>query len=660
MVAETMCGAALAMMATFAAVIPSRGADPSTSPGMTNFVIPTERSGSRDLHVQSPITLDVDATDVERGIFRVHETIPVSRAGPLTLLFPTWVPGNHAPTARIERLTGLLLRAGDTRLHWIRDSIDMHAFHVVVPDGVHALNVSFEYLSATNDAEGRVVMTPEMLSLQWFSLVLYPAGELAREIVVDPRVKLPDGWQLTTQLDVASRGGATIRFEPVNLEALIDGPVFAGRYFRRFSLDSIHGAPAFLDVVADAPKYLEAPRDAIDAHRRLVAEAAKLFGSPPFRRYTFMLALTREMGSIGTEHVASSENSRPPDYFSDRPLGSLLAHELTHAWNGKARRPRDLWSPDFNAPTHNSMLWLYEGQTQFWGFVLSARSGLMTRDEVMDVFARLAARHVSQPGRSWRPLRDTGNDAIMTRELFDEPTPSWHRALNDSYTESDLIWLETDGLIRELSGEQRGLEDFARSFFTGGGERASLYDFRDVVAALEKVQPYGWAAFLAARIDSTTPSAPSDWLRRSGYRLIFTDTPTPAFASHQRQTNRVDLGTSLGLVVRGGISGEVREVIWNSPAFEAGIVAGATILSVDGAKYDPEKLLAAIQRNRGGGNPIKLTVNNRNRERTVAIDYRGGLRFPRLERVRGVPDRLGALLSPRAGVIRESSRSSSD
>src|SRR5215207_4435270 len=236
----------------------------------------------------------------------------------------------------------------------------------------------------------------------------------------------------------------------------------------------------------------------------------------------------------------------------------------------------------------NSMLWLYEGQTQFWGFVLAARSGLMTRDQVLDVFARLAAYHVNQPGRRWRPLGDTGNDAIMTRELIDEASPSWHRALSDSYTEADLMWLEADGLIRELSGERRSLDDFARSFFAGGGERASPYDLRDVVAGLDRVQRYGWAAFLAARVDSTAPAAPAEWLRRSGYRLIFTDTPTEAFASHQRRTNRLDLSHSLGLVLRGGSSGDVSQIIRDGPAFEAGIVAGATIRSVNDGPYDAE------------------------------------------------------------------------
>jgi predicted metalloprotease with PDZ domain len=601
----------------------------------------------RDIRYPGVIRLDVEATDVERGIFRVSQVIPVASAGRLTLLFPKWVPGNHAATARIERMGGLIVQAGGRRLVWTRDSVDMHAFHVDVPPGVKAIDVEFQFLSATsNGDDGRVVMTPEMMHLQWFHLALYPAGYYARQITFDPRVRLPEGWQFTTQMEVASRSGSTIRFKPVSFEMLMDSPIFAGRHFRRFDLGTVHGAPVVIDAVADAPQHLEAPAEGLNAFRRLVSETGKLFGPPPFRRYNFMLALTREMGGVATEHLASSEITRSPGYLSDWQSSPILSHELNHSWNGKARRPADVWTPDFNLPMRSSLLWVYEGQTQFWAFVLAARSGLMSHEQVTDVFARLAANHVDQPGRSWRPLADTANDLIISRELTGQPWPSWHREWNDGYTESNLMWLEADGVIRELSREKRSLDDFARSFFQGGGERASLYTFDDVVAGLNKVQPYDWRGFFNSRLHATAPAAPTEWLRRTGYRLIFTDTPTPAFAAHHKRNGRLNLRYTIGLELQAA-SGEVSEVIWNGPAFEAGLVPGAKILSVNGSKYDPELLLEAIRKNRGGNSPLKLVVTNRNRERTVTIEYRGGLRFPRLERVAGVPDRLSELFKAR-------------
>lgn len=601
----------------------------------------------RDVRYPGPISLAVDATDVERGIFRVEEIVPVTNAGSLTLLFPKWVPGNHAPTARIEGLAGLTISADGRRVAWTRDPVDMYAFRVEVPRRTRQLKIVFQYLTPTSAEQGRVVATPALLNLQWFSLTAYPAGYYARGITVQPTVRLPPGWRFTTQLEVARRSADVTAFKPVNLEVLLDSPIFAGAHFRSFDLGRVGNAPAFLDVVADAPGYLEPAPGVIQDHARLVRQAGLVFGTPPFRSYRFMLALTDEMGGIGTEHLGSSENTRPVDYLANWRGGALLPHELAHSWNGKARRPADLWSADFNQPMRNSMLWLYEGQTQFWGFVLAARSGLMTREQVLDVFARLAALQQNQPGRAWRPLADTGNDAIVTRYLVEEPWPSWHRSLGDSYFEADLMWLEADGIIRALSGGRRSLDDFARTFFAGGGERPSLYTLRDVIAGLDRLQPYDWTAFLDERLHRVTPHAPSNWLARSGYRLAFADVPTRAFAEHQARTNRVDLRHSIGLVLRSGESGAVNEVMWGGAAFAAGITPGATILTVNGKGFAAERLEAAIQANRAGKSPIQLAIMNRGRERIVVLDYRGGLRYPRLERVAGTVDRLGALLAPR-------------
>ena len=166
------------------------------------------------------------------------------------------------------------------------------------------------------------------------------------------------------------------------------------------------------------------------------------------------------------------------------------------------------------------------------------------------------------------------------------------------------------------------------------------------MAGLGAIAPYDWAGFLERRLDEVAPTVPTEWLRRSGYRLIFTDAPTKEFAAHHERADRLDLRYGPGLVLRAS-TGAVTDVIWDSAAFEAGLVPGAAILTVNGVTYDPEALLAAIRRNGGGGTPIELTIMHRDRERAVTLDYSGGLRFPRLERVPEVPDRLGKLLEPR-------------
>ena len=308
--------------------------------------MPAPTPAPQDIAFPGVLKLEVDATDTERRIFGVRETIPVAKAGPTTLLFPAWIPGAHAPRGQLEKVAGLVIRAGGKAIPWMRDPVDVFAFHVDVPQGVSALDIEFEYTSPTATDQGRVVMTPEMLNLQWFSVALYPAGYFARRIPIDASVRLPDGWKFGTALEVASTAGGLTRFKQVPFETLIDSPIFAGRYFRQIDLDPTGPAPVRMDIVADRPELLDATPDQIARHRELVQQAYKLFGSHHYDHYDFLVAFTDRMGGIGTEHHRSSEDGTIPGYFTDwatTPASrDLLPHEYTHSWNGKFRRPADL------------------------------------------------------------------------------------------------------------------------------------------------------------------------------------------------------------------------------------------------------------------------------------------------------------------------------
>jgi hypothetical protein len=113
-----------------------------------------------------PLSLEVDATDIDRRIFKVREVIPV-QAGKLTLLFPRFLPGQHGPNGAVQRLAGLQIRAGNVEIPWVRDTVDTHAFHLTVPASVNELELQFQSLSPVQRNGGRTVMTRAMLNLQW-------------------------------------------------------------------------------------------------------------------------------------------------------------------------------------------------------------------------------------------------------------------------------------------------------------------------------------------------------------------------------------------------------------------------------------------------------------------------------------------------------------
>lgn len=592
--------------------------------------------------------LRVDATDVARGIFHVRQTIPVARAGKLTLLYPEWLPGKHAPRGAISELAGFRPTAGGKPLAWTRQPTDVYAFDIDVPQGVKSIDVAFDFLSPTRTSEGRVVVTPAMMNLQWEQVSLYPAGYFTRNIPVQLEVALPEGWMGASALDGLKVSGNRYSFAPTSYEVLVDSPMFAGKYFRKWDL----GNKVTLNVVADEAKYLEATPDQIARHAALVSEAVALFGVRHFDRYEFLLALSDELGGIGLEHHRSSENSRNPDYFTrwdeNGSERGLLPHELTHSWNGKYRRPNKLWTPDFRTPMQDNLLWVYEGQTSFWDLVLAGRSGMQSKEMVLAEWATNAGYYSVQPGRAWRSVEDTTLDPIVAARK-PKPFASWSRG-EDYYNEGSLMWLEADMLIRQATNNGKSLDDFARAFFGGreGDWGQDTYDFDDVVAALNAVQPHDWAGFLRARMQESGRPAPLGGIERAGYRLVWRDAPNVYDRDRMAQAKNADLTHSLGMTIdKDGVAGGI---LWDGPAFRADIVNGTKIVAVDGLSYSRERIEAAVRAATDGKTPVRLLVERGGRYRNIEIDYRGGLRWPHLEKTGSGPDWFDRLLAPRRAL----------
>jgi len=596
------------------------------------------------------IRYEVDATDIDRKIVSVRQTIPVN-AGPLTLLYPKFIPGNHAPTGPIQLISGLTIHGEGKRIEWLRDTIDPYAFHVEIPAGVEEIVVEFHWLTQPDSSNWRVVMASAMLNLQWEKAVIYPAGYNHSRITFAPSIRLPEGWQYGVAMDTVSFEDGVATFAPVSLETLADSPMFAGAHYRVYDIDPGGRSPIRLHVFADEPEDIAPTPAQLAGYEAMVDEADLLFGSRHFDRYEFLLGLTGELGGIGLEHHRSSENTAPRSFFGagwERSYGTrvLLPHEYVHSWNGKFRRPADQLVPNFNVPVQNTLLWVYEGQTQYWGEVLTTRSGLSTREEALASFAGIAAFYENQAGRGWRSLQDTTNNNLLGYRVSN-PWPSWMRGTGDYYRESSLIWLDADTLIREMTGDTKSLNDFALVFYgmDDGSWNAMPYTFNDVVAALNAVVPHDWAGFLRDRLDAVGPDAkaPLDGIERGGYRLVYTDSPTEV-ETRINGSGPGDYLYSLGFYLAGG--NRIVSVQWGSPIFEAGIGAGWTLVSVNGERASAQVLSDAITAATTSTAPIVLEVRNARGSRILEIAYHDGLRYPRLERIPGAPDRLGDILSP--------------
>ena len=595
--------------------------------------------------------VDVDLREAPRRLIHARLTLP-AQPGPLTLVYPKWIPGEHGPTGPIRDLVNLRFTAGGRTVTWRRDEEDMFAFHLDVPAGARELAVDLDLLPSVGDgnfsAGGSV--TPNLALLSWNQVVLYPEGVPSDDYSYQASLRLPEGWKWATALPVSRSSGASVEFARASLTTLVDSPVLTGRYLRTYPLGVVDGATHDLVLASDDAGAVDLPDSMIAPYRRLVREANALFGVHHYRSYHFLVTLSDNVDHFGLEHHESSDDRVPERTFVDSGPriadADLLSHEMVHSWNGKYRRPAGLATGDYQRPMRGQLLWVYEGLTNYLGWLLAGRCGLFTPEQARGEIARAAGTLSVRPGRGWRPLFDT---AVAAQVLYGAPT-AWAnlRRGTDFYDEGTLMWLEADTRIRSLTHGARSLDDFCHAFFDGqsGSPRVSPYTREDVEHALNAVAPSDWKAFFAARVDSLTARPPLGGIEAAGWRLAYADTATEYFESVEELYEDIDLRFSLGMRVSSK-EGTLSDVMLGSPASKAGLGPDMELVAVNGREWNADRLKDAVAKSKSGG-PVTLLVKNDEFFREVKLDYKEGARYPRLERRAGTPDLLDRILKPRA------------
>jgi predicted metalloprotease with PDZ domain len=596
-----------------------------------------------------PVELTVRLTDPGQKILYVDEVMPVE-PGSLTLYYPKWIPGDHSPDGPIEDVMGLEFIAGGQPVAWQRDELDRFTFHLTVPAGVHQLQIRFQF-------PGRDRVTPDLLGLAWDHVALYRAGYPTKMQMFRPTLVIPADWQFGSALETATRDGTQVAFKPVPFNTLVDSPVIAGKYFRQIDLTPQGSSVRrYLDMVGDTAAAIAISDEQLAAFRRLIEQAQALFHSHHYDRYHLLLTLSDHTSVGGLEHHQSSDDRArggskmlaDADHFMLD--GSLLPHEYTHSWNGKFMRPAGLWQPDFEQPERSGLLWVYEGLTVYLGDALTARSGLWSADTWRDAVAYRAAEMVHRAGRAWRPLSDT---AVALN--YDAPSAwaNWHRQ-NDFYREGQLLWLTVDMKIRELSHHRHSIDDFARDFFgiDDGSFVTHTYDFDDVVSALDKVQPYDWAGFLRTWVNGTGQQVPLlAGIEASGWRLVYTDKPS-AYESALEDVGMGELeGKGINEMNSVGLfldkDGKVVDVLWDGPAFKAGLAPDMKLVSVNDRIYSTQVLREEISKAQQSRQPLQVRAQADGADNLHTIHYDGGLKYPHLIRAQGARDYLKEILAPK-------------
>ena len=601
------------------------------------------------------VTIFVDATSAPRKIFHAKLKIPAS-AGDLTLYYPKWIPGEHAPDGPVIDLTGLKFSASGKPLKWRRDLLDGFTLHVEVPTGATEVNAELDYVSPATLEPGFSAgssATDKMAVISWNQVLLYPKGSTSDDLTYVASLKLPGNWKFGTALPIASttgdqpNGETQILFQPVTLTTLVDSPVITGEFLKVVKLAD--DPLTEMDIAADSAAALAAPQEVWDHYKNLVEQTNKLFGAHHYRDYHFLLSLSDHVAHFGLEHHESDDSRIGERGLVDdgerKGSADLLPHEYVHSWNGKYRRPADLATPDYQQPMQDDLLWVYEGLTNYLGTVLTARSGLLTDKEARDNLALTAAELDHTPGRTWRNLQDTA-DAAPQLYFAPHAWQSWRRGV-DFYDEDTLNWLWADVLIRQQSKGKKTLDDFCK-LFHGAPNTAPMvktYTFEDVVNALNQIVPYDWRGFWTERLTNHGPGAPLGGIEGSGWNLVYDEVPSEMDRAGESNSHFIDAAYSIGIDLHE--DGTISDTIEGMPAALAGIGPGMKLVAVNGRQYSPEILRDAIKTGKNTTAPLELLVENTEYYKTYKLDYHGGERYAHLVRDESKPDLLSEIYKPK-------------
>jgi predicted metalloprotease with PDZ domain len=596
---------------------------------------------------EQPITLTVDASEINQHRIETRMVIP-AQPGPMTLLYPKWLPGTHGPGGPIGRLGGLKISAGGKPVAWQRDPLEMFAFQCEVPSGTTALEVELAYaLTSSQDfleVSVGVVASRHLAIINWNALVVYPKGGKTDELIYAPQLRLPAGWKFGSRLDQVRESSGTIEFKPVSLSRLIDCPVITGEHFRTIPLTG-EPVPHQIDLACEDAKSLDLTPEFIGHMKNLVARSGALFGARHYTNFHFLLGLSDKLPAFGLEHHECSVNTASPraltgDAAAKWWLTFLLPHEYLHSWNGKHRRPAGLFRPDFQGPETTELLWVYEGLTQYLGLVLCARSGLWTPEQYRENLVLTAAELDRRSGRTWRSLGDT---ATATQIHTVSSRHTW-RGGSDYYYEGVFLWLEADGIIRKQSNGRHSLEDFCKDFFGGDDGKVIVkpYTFDDVIKSLNDIAPYDWGDFITKRLNSTEAHAPLAGLEAAGWRLAYTDKPPDTLKGR----GGLDVSYSLGCWL--SREGNISEVIPHSIAARAGLVSGMRVVAVNGRRFSDQSLRQGLHAAKDKNGKLEFLIENGDDFKTYSIDYHEGEKYPNLERIKDRPDVLSEIIKPKS------------
>lgn len=416
------------------------------------------------------------------------------------------------------------------------------------------------------------------------------------------RLELPGGWARSLTALHPAADGRPHHYRAADFDELVDSPIVAGNpAVQEFAVD---GVPhALVNVGLQPDSVWDGPRSAA-ALQKIVTAGKALWGSLPYERYLFFNFLTDSYDGIehkgSTVLFANRWSTRSAAAYHD--WLDLAAHEYTHAWNVKRLRPAELGPFDYEQENYTRSLWIAEGVTDYYSWLLVRRAGLGTLDQALADVSSAIRTLQTTPGRLVQPLELASFDAWIKQYRPDESS------INTSisyYTKGSVVGLLLDARVRRLTNGARSLDDVMRLAYSrySGARGYTPAQFR---AAASEVAGADLGEFFRRALESTEELDYTEML--DWYGLRFTPPPT---VDAPRGWLGAGTRTSEGRTV-------VTSIRRGTPAYGSGLDVGDEIVAVDDAPLDANGLDARLAE-RAPGTRVTVLVARHGELHRVAV-----------------------------------------
>ncbi|MDC5145510.1 M61 family peptidase [Acinetobacter baumannii] len=407
----------------------------------------------------------------------VHVTIRFLANPNQELWLPTWIPGSylirefskHIEAVKAYDEAGRMLNIKKTEKNrWRLFNTDHELITVEYDVYAYDLSVRGAYVDQT-----RLYINPACVCL---------GLEGQEQSACELEIFLPDElkhFQLATGLASKSLVKGRFTLKTDHYDQLIDSP-FELADQTRFSFET-HGIEH--EFVISGTHATNVDRLKTDIEKICAAEI-DLFGSAPFKNYTFMTMATGNSYG-GLEHCNSTSLITPRDDLpkSNEPtepskdyqrfLG-LCSHEYFHSWLVKFIRPENFANYNLHQEGYTSLLWIFEGFTSYYDDLILLRSGVISQKSYLDLLKSQIDRYLQNPGRFVQTVAESSFDAWIKFYRQDENS---NNAGTSYYNKGALVALcldlglrlrgsSLDALMRRLyENTQNGVQVNERTIF---------------------------------------------------------------------------------------------------------------------------------------------------------------------------------------------------